>query len=42
MYPHQKRIGKKIMKKVCVPKFAVMEKYESRVGERMRFCIAAR
>lgn len=40
--PHQKRIGNTIIKKLCVPRFAVIEKYESRVGERTRLCRTAR
>jgi len=32
--PHQKHIGNAAMKKVWVPKLAVMAKYESRTGER--------
>lgn len=35
--PHQKRIGNTTMKKLCVPRLAVIEKYESSVGERIRF-----
>lgn len=34
--PHQKRIGNTTMKKLCVPRFAVIEKYESSAGERIR------
>ena len=30
------------MKKVCVPRLAVIEKYVSRAGERTAFCIAAK
>lgn len=40
--PHQKRIGKTTMKKLCVPRFAVIEKYESSAGERIRLCRTAR
>lgn len=42
VFPHQKRMGSMIMKKVCVPRFAVMAKYESRAGVRNLFCIASR
>ena len=37
VYPHQNKMGKKIMKKVCVPRLAVMEKYVSRAGDRTAF-----
>jgi len=40
--PHQKRKGKKTMKNVCVPRFAVNAKYESRVGVRTFSCTQAR
>lgn len=40
--PHQKQIGSAVMKNVCVPKLAVMAKYESRVGDRTVSCIFAR
>lgn len=33
--PHQKRIGRNIMKKVCVPRLAVIAKYRSSAGERI-------
>ncbi len=33
--PNQKSIGKPIMKKVCVPRLAVMAKYLSRAGVRV-------
>ena len=42
VYPHQKRIGKTTMKKVWVPRLAVIEKYVSRAGDRTRFCREAR
>lgn len=32
--PHQNKIGSIIIKKVCVPRFAEIAKYESRAGDR--------
>lgn len=40
--PHQKRIGNTTMKKLCVPRFAVIEKYESSAGVRIRLWRTAR
>lgn len=34
-------MGKKIMKKVCVPKFAVYAKYESSAGDLILSCKSA-
>jgi hypothetical protein len=36
VYPHQNKIGSMIMKKVWVPRFAEIAKYESRAGD-LRF-----
>jgi len=41
VYPHQKRMGRTTVKKVCVPRFAVTEKYVSSAGDRTAFWIAA-
>jgi hypothetical protein len=40
--PHQNRKGRKTMKNVWVPRFAVNAKYESSVGVRTFSCTQAR